>query len=126
MGPPELAFCQGHGTTVLPADSSCRRNSAGGWVAVQASISLLMRSDGRCQPSVFRGRSLISAATSASRSALWMERSVPFGKYCRSSPFIFSLEPRSHGEWAWQKEYWRSGHIRDEALRGQFFALVPG
>jgi hypothetical protein len=32
--------------------------------------SLRMRSDGRCQPSVFRGRSLISAATAARRSTL--------------------------------------------------------
>jgi len=40
-----------------------------GW-SVEACSSLLMRSDGRCQPSDFRGRSLISAATSASRSAL--------------------------------------------------------
>ena len=24
-------------------------------------------------------------------------RSVPFGKYCLSNPFVFSLEPRCHG-----------------------------
>jgi hypothetical protein len=25
---------------------------------------------------------------------VWKSRSVPFGKYCRSRPFVFSLEPR--------------------------------
>ena len=28
---------------------------------------------------------------------------VPFGKYCRSSPLVFSLVPRCHGLWGSQK-----------------------
>ncbi|MGY4368939.1 putative transposase [Bradyrhizobium sp. LB1.3] len=49
------------------------------------------------QPSVFRGRALRAAATADISSALWMLRSVPFGKYCRSNPLVFSLVPRCHG-----------------------------
>jgi putative transposase len=46
---------------------------------------------------VFRGRALRVAAMAASVSALWTLRSVPFGRYWRSSPLVFSLEPRCHG-----------------------------
>ena len=55
-------------------------------------------STGVCHPSVLRGRPLSSSAT-LSRSA-WKcnDRSVPFGKYCRSNPLVFSLLPRCHGE----------------------------
>src|SRR5664280_1532712 len=55
-------------------------------------------STGVCHPSVLRGRPLSSSAT-LSRSA-WKcnDRSVPFGKYCRSNPLVFSLVPRCHGE----------------------------
>jgi hypothetical protein len=28
---------------------------------------------------------------------------MDFGKYCRSSPFVFSLLPRCHGLWGFQK-----------------------
>lgn len=45
------------------------------------------------------GRSLSSAATSSSWSWVQPLRSVPFGKYCRRRPFVFSLDPRCHGEW---------------------------
>ena len=54
-------------------------------------------SAGVFQASVFRGRELSAAATAASSSALCMLRSVPFGKYWRSSPLVFSLVPRCHG-----------------------------
>ncbi len=54
-------------------------------------------SAGVFQSSVFRGLALRAAATAAISSALWMLRSVPFGKYCRSSPLVFSLVPRCHG-----------------------------
>ena len=55
------------------------------------------------QLSVFRGRELRAAATAAISSALCMLRSVPFGKYWRSNPFVFSLVPRCHGLWGSQK-----------------------
>src|SRR5215471_19864823 len=54
-------------------------------------------SAGVCQASVFRGLVLRAAATAAMSSALCMLRSVPFGKYWRSSPLVFSLVPRCHG-----------------------------
>ena len=49
------------------------------------------------QSSVLRGRELRAAATAAISSALCMLRSVPLGKYCRSSPLVFSFVPRCHG-----------------------------
>ncbi|GAC1679665.1 MAG: hypothetical protein NVS9B2_30670 [Steroidobacteraceae bacterium] len=54
-------------------------------------------SAGVFQPSVFLGRALRVAATADMSSALWMLRSVPFGKYCRSNPLVFSLVPRCQG-----------------------------
>ena len=54
-------------------------------------------SAGVFQSSVFRGRELRAAATAAISLALWMLRSVPLGKYWRSSPLVFSLVPRCHG-----------------------------
>ena len=37
------------------------------------------------------------------RSALWTRRSLPFGKYWRSRPLVFSLLGRCHGLAFWQK-----------------------
>jgi hypothetical protein len=54
-------------------------------------------SAGVFQASVFRGRALSTAATAAISSALCRLRSVPLGKYWRSSPLVFSLVPRCHG-----------------------------
>src|SRR5215213_9273011 len=54
-------------------------------------------SAGVLQPRVFRGLALSAAATAASASALCVLRSVPLGKYCRSSPLVFSFVPRCHG-----------------------------
>src|SRR5476649_1645942 len=54
-------------------------------------------SAGVFQSSVFRGLALRAAATAPISLALCMLRSVPFGKYCRSSPLVFSLVPRCHG-----------------------------
>jgi hypothetical protein len=54
-------------------------------------------STGVFQSSVLRGRELRAAATAAISSALCMLRSVPLGKYWRSSPLVFSLVPRCHG-----------------------------
>src|SRR2546421_12076632 len=54
-------------------------------------------SAGVFQSSVFRGRELRAAATAAISSAPCTLRSVPLGKYWRSSPLVFSLVPRCHG-----------------------------
>ena len=41
---------------------------------------------------------LLSVRATASRSVmLCILKSVPFGKYCRSNPLVFSLVPRCHG-----------------------------
>src|ERR1700684_1211605 len=48
-------------------------------------------SAGVFQSSVFQGRELRAAATAAISLALCMLRSVPLGKYWRSSPLVFSL-----------------------------------
>lgn len=57
---------------------------------------------------LFLGRSFNSLATSSRFSREYVERSSPFGKYCRSSPLVFSFEPPSqaYGErkkytWTW-------------------------
>jgi putative transposase len=39
----------------------------------------------------------VFSATALISSALQRDKSVPFGKYCRSSPFVFSLLPRCQG-----------------------------
>jgi putative transposase len=54
-------------------------------------------SAGVFQPSALRGRELRATATAAICSALCVLRSVPLGKYWRSSPLVFSLVPRCHG-----------------------------
>src|SRR6266481_3231619 len=54
-------------------------------------------SAGVFQPRVFRGLVLSARATASRSSALCALRSVPFGKYWRSNPLVFSLVPRCHG-----------------------------
>ena len=54
-------------------------------------------SAGVFQPRVLRGLVLSASATASRASVLWALRSVPFGKYCRSSPLVFSFVPRCHG-----------------------------
>ena len=54
-------------------------------------------------PSVWRGRPFSSAAISSSSTWLRAARSLPFGRYWRSSPLVFSFEPRCQGEWGSQK-----------------------
>jgi hypothetical protein len=54
-------------------------------------------SEGDRQPRVCRGRPLSSAATASSSSWVTAARSVPFGKYWRSRPLVFSFVPRCHG-----------------------------
>ncbi len=57
----------------------------------------LNRSTGVSKFNVFLGRSLSCLATALSLAWECTDRSVPFGKYCLSSPFVFSLEPRCQG-----------------------------
>ena len=57
----------------------------------------LSTSAGVRQSRVFLGRVFRAAATAARSSAPCLARSVPFGKYWRSSPLVFSLVPRCHG-----------------------------
>lgn len=54
-------------------------------------------SAGVFHPRIFRGRALSALATASMSSALQRERSVPFGKYWRSRPFVFSFVPRCQG-----------------------------
>lgn len=49
------------------------------------------------QPSGFHGRVFKARATAFSSLARCALTSVPFGKYCRSSPLVFSSVPRCHG-----------------------------
>ena len=54
-------------------------------------------SAGVFQSSAFRGLMLSVRATASISSALWALRSVPFGKYWRSRPLVFSFVPRCQG-----------------------------
>src|SRR6476620_5917069 len=54
-------------------------------------------STGVFHPSVLRGLLFSAWATASSSLAVCWLRSVPLGKYCRSKPLVFSLEPRCQG-----------------------------
>ena len=56
---------------------ACAARAGPGYAAAQTAAN---SSAGRCQPSVLRGRSLISAAILTTSSTVWTLRSVPFGK----------------------------------------------
>src|SRR3954453_11783739 len=53
---------------------------------------------------VLRGRLLRAVATASRSSAAHRDRSVPLGKYWRSSPLVFSLLPRCQGLWGSAKK----------------------
>jgi len=72
-------------------------------------------SAGVFQPSVFRGRALRAAATASSSSRECLDRSVPFGKYWRSRPLVFSFVPRCHGLCGSQKKIARPVSTRSWA-----------
>ncbi|TXS64154.1 hypothetical protein EAO76_39860 [Streptomyces sp. sk2.1] len=57
----------------------------------------LRASAGVFQARVLRGLLLSARATASSSLASHRDRSVPFGKYWRRSPFVFSLVPRCQG-----------------------------
>ena len=89
------------GSAISPALANRRFQSV---MATQCfSISSPKTSTGFRQLSVLRGLPFNSAATLSSSSWVCKDKSVPFGKYCRSSPLVFSLVPRCHGEWGSQK-----------------------
>lgn len=48
-------------------------------------------------PSVLRGRQFSALATASSSRSEYRLMSVPFGKYCRRRPLVFSSVPRCHG-----------------------------
>ena len=79
------------------------KRSSQRWGAKGPNSNCCIISAGVFIPRVFRGRAFSSAATSIRRPALWTDRSVPLGKYWRSSPLVFSLLPRCHGECGSQK-----------------------
>lgn len=54
-------------------------------------------------PKVFLGRSFSRRATVLSLACECTDKSVPFGKYCRSNPLVFSSEPRCQWLWGSQK-----------------------
>ena len=50
-----------------------------------------------------RGLELSFCSTSAIWSSVIRSKSVPFGKYCRMRPLVFSLRPRSQELYGWAK-----------------------
>ena len=76
------------------------------------------------QPRTFRGRLLSVAATASISAAVHRERSVPLGKYWRSSPLVFSFMPRCQGLWGSAKNTSRPVSIFSWAC--EFLAAVPG
>ena len=67
------------------------------WLVRRSVDSSSRASAGVFQPRVLRGRVLSARATASRSSREWRARSVPFGKYWRSRPLVFSLVPRCHG-----------------------------
>jgi hypothetical protein len=65
---------------------------------VRCRLHRCMTCCGVWSPRQRRGRSFSSAAMLSSWSTVQALRSVPFGKYCRSSPLMFSFAPRCQGE----------------------------
>jgi hypothetical protein len=109
----------------LAADPGRRCHSRWiGWAAAASSCSS-RASAGVLHPSVLRGRLFSVAATAARSSGPCRERSVPFGKHCRSRPLVFSLVPRCHGLCGSQKYTGRPVRIRSWACWAHLGALVP-
>src|SRR3954462_6652428 len=72
------------------------------WLRPQAALWMALRNSSRAsagvfQPRVLRGLVLRASATAARVSASCTLRSVPLGKYWRSSPLVFSFVPRCQG-----------------------------
>ena len=73
-----------------------------------------------------RGRSLSSSATASSSASVTVPKSVPLGKYWRSRPLVFSLEPRCHGACGSQKKTSMPASTCDLLPVAHLGALVPG
>ena len=84
----------------LVVSRGCGNTGIGYWFECSSLFSL---SAGVSKLSVCRGRLLSWIATSSRSSAVWVLRSVPLGKYWRSSPLVFSLLPRCQGDPGSQK-----------------------
>src|SRR5919106_3239036 len=69
----------------------------------QCNSSSAISSVGFAKPGRLRGRSLSSSATVSRSATVTVAKSVPFGKYWRSNPLVFSFEPRCQGAWGSQK-----------------------
>ena len=105
LSPAELAVIEGlvrraredgvalTGPAGLGADSGGQRNSRGPICSI-----------GFLKSKRLRGRSLSSAATQSRSWALCTERSLLFGKCCRSRPLVFSFVARCQGAWGSQKK----------------------
>ena len=76
----------------------CFGSRLNGWMRLRSqtvdATHALNLSAGVLMSNVFRGRSLSSRATLFRCASAWRDRSVPFGKYCRSKRLVFSLDPR--------------------------------
>ena len=59
---------------------------------------LRIRSLSLSYSNVLRGLPFNSSATTSRYSSVYWDRSVAFGKYCRSKPLVFSFVPRCQGE----------------------------
>ena len=75
------------------AGSTGRRNTLDMNVCEQSVAGF----SGRLPAQVLRGLVLTACATASSASDVCQLRSVPFGKYCRSMPLVFSFVRRCHG-----------------------------
>ena len=84
------------------------------------------RSAGVIHPSVLRGRPLSRAATASSCSWETPPRSVRCGKYCRSSPLVFSLLPRCQGLLGSQKYTCTPLSTVNWTCSADLLALIPG
>ena len=76
-------------------------------------------------PSVLRGRPLRLAAMRARSAAEWTDRSVPLGRYWRSSPMVFSFEPRCQGVRVAEVDR-DAGGDGEVGVVGHLHALIPG
>ena len=87
-----------------------------------ASASL---SDGVIHPSVCRGRPFSECAAASRSCWVWMHRSVPFGKYWRNRPLVFSFLSALPWRLGIAEVELDTGIDRELGVLGHLFALVP-
>ena len=81
-----------HPIVAAKADSSGRRNTC-----LNFAERLVKRLGRGSPPQRLAWPGIERRDTASSSWTVWALRSVPFGKYCRSRPLVFSLVPRCHG-----------------------------